>query len=597
MGPNPPLDLQRGRTVNSPDSQRSRNLRTVVVVSRPSSAISSTSTLSSGLLPACNNPPLSPTTKKGGANKGDVAPGDVVCVAPGDVVDAPGDVVDVLDDVVDVAPGDVVDVTPGDVLDVAPSDLLDVPPGDLLDIAPGDLLDLAPGHGVLTKKKFCYDPPDISVASSFPTSIVSPGFARLSSSISPFPTSISLLTYSTGSRVDGYLRVKTVTPLFHHHVVEAHKTQQIWDNSSKDCFGRESKLFPGAWKSYSVQRRYGVIRLARRLLRWLSQGEEVCFPDLVLKRLFGKWNGACTEVDTEAGSEDGGAGGVMLDSVGSDFGEDDGVGVGEEATVQCQVASPLLGMARLTSEVEEFQKNLGDAIKGNGFYEEIPSQLPGFNEGLSKNVLANYDGAAHAQVAWPVDECHNMGVNEEQIYTKKNLNFNIEVGEAAEVGFDVACDLLSLNKESSSHQLGIKEEHAKSHPKVNKETTSVDMEEKVEASFVGLTLAHAGGTSWVGDSLGSGPTFDELEHSGVRLEGKGGDHRRKSEPRAEKLDRVNGARREDALEIAEDEQGDAPLQLGVAMTVYVGAREGRLIEDEESNGGDLLVLEGKELLL
>ncbi|KAK7353711.1 hypothetical protein VNO80_19162 [Phaseolus coccineus] len=37
----------------------------------------------------------------------------------------------------------------------------------------------------------CYDPPDISVASPFPSSIVSPEFARLSSSISPFPTTIS----------------------------------------------------------------------------------------------------------------------------------------------------------------------------------------------------------------------------------------------------------------------------------------------------------------------------------------------------------------------------------------------------------------------
>lgn len=79
--------------------------------------------------------------------------------------------------------------------------------------------------------------------------------------------------------------------------------------------------------------------------------EEVCFPDHELRRLFSKWNDACTKVDTKASSEDGGGEGVLLDSVSSDFGEGDEIGTGEEATIQCQVASSVLGVARQTLEL------------------------------------------------------------------------------------------------------------------------------------------------------------------------------------------------------------------------------------------------------
>jgi len=63
---------------------------------------------------------------------------------------------------------------------------------------------------------------------------------------------------------------------------------------------------------------------------------------LCFKRFCDNWNGGYTEVDTEAGSEDGE---VVVwsfrDSMGSDIGEVHGVEVGEEETVQCKVASPL----------------------------------------------------------------------------------------------------------------------------------------------------------------------------------------------------------------------------------------------------------------
>ncbi|KAK7366518.1 hypothetical protein VNO80_08510 [Phaseolus coccineus] len=47
----------------------------------------------------------------------------------------------------------------------------------------------------------CYYPPDISVDYPFPSSIVSPEFADLSSSISPFPSSISHLPLETAAEV------------------------------------------------------------------------------------------------------------------------------------------------------------------------------------------------------------------------------------------------------------------------------------------------------------------------------------------------------------------------------------------------------------
>ncbi|KAL9298434.1 hypothetical protein ACSQ67_024330 [Phaseolus vulgaris] len=49
--------------------------------------------------------------------------------------------------------------------------------------------------------------------------------------------------------------------------------------------------------------------------------EEVSVPDRKLNGFSGKWNGGYSEVDTEAGSEEGGAGGSLRDSVGFDYEE------------------------------------------------------------------------------------------------------------------------------------------------------------------------------------------------------------------------------------------------------------------------------------
>ncbi|KAK7346118.1 hypothetical protein VNO80_20633 [Phaseolus coccineus] len=49
----------------------------------------------------------------------------------------------------------------------------------------------------------------------------------------------------------------------------------------------------------------------------------------------------------------------------------------------------------------------------NGFYENLPCHQHVINEGLAKNVVANYEGAANAEEDWAVDECYYTGVNED----------------------------------------------------------------------------------------------------------------------------------------------------------------------------------------
>ena len=66
--------------------------------------------------------------------------------------------------------------------------------------------------------------------------------------------------------------------------------------------------------------------------------EEVSALDLEIKNLFGKWDGGCSEEDSEAGSEDGGVGESLRDSVGSVVDEVLGVGEGEEVTDKCLIS-------------------------------------------------------------------------------------------------------------------------------------------------------------------------------------------------------------------------------------------------------------------
>ena len=91
--------------------------------------------------------------------------------------------------------------------------------------------------------------------------------------------------------------------------------------------------------------------------------EEVSVPDWKLNRFSGKWNGGYSEVDTEVGSEEGGAGGSLCDSVGFDYEEVPGAEVGEEATVQCKEAPFVSGMEYQLHGAAEFQESLRVAGK------------------------------------------------------------------------------------------------------------------------------------------------------------------------------------------------------------------------------------------
>ncbi|KAK7372242.1 hypothetical protein VNO80_05616 [Phaseolus coccineus] len=159
----------------------------------------------------------------------------------------------------------------------------------------------------------------------------------------------------------------------------------------------------------------------------VSFEEEFYFPDHTLRSLFNKW-AACSVMDSKVRSEEGG-GREFLDSVGSDFGEGDGVRDGEESVRGVKVVS--------------------------NFNEAQTNRKPCINE---------------------VQTNSQLDINEEQTSSQPDID-----------------------EEQTNSQPGFYEQHAKKH--------------------LGFYEGACPIASWVGEICGSGPTFDEVEHSGLRVVG------------------------------------------------------------------------------
>ncbi|KAK7382657.1 hypothetical protein VNO80_01627 [Phaseolus coccineus] len=281
----------------------------------------------------------------------------------------------------------------------------------------------------------------------------------------------------------------------------------------------------------------------------VSFKEEMCFSELAFNSLVGKWGGVDTELDTEAGSEDGGVGGSLRDSVGSDFGEFHGVGKGEEATVQCKVTPFCLGKEHQLHGLTEFQESVRGAIKDDGPLGAIPSHQPGINEGLTKNEVVfneegtqasearqgSYDGInemlpafkkglvekvlANNEVTFhkgsPVVKCDSRGAYKEQLSTMNTPLFDNSDGKALEKVIEEAS---GINEELASHLPYFEAMITMKCSELIVKSTSRQQDGIEEAFFT--SLGHEGSPSWVANSFGPGPGFDELEHSGVRVVGK-----------------------------------------------------------------------------
>jgi len=207
--------------------------------------------------------------------------------------------------------------------------------------------------------------------------------------------------------------------------------------------------------------------------------EEERVPNLEYKRFYAKWNGGFSEVDTEAGSEEGEVGGSFCDSVAFDFGEAIGGGVGEGETVQGKVCSSTLGATVQMQVVAEVQESLRGAVKVVGSIENISYHQPGRIEGLVENGAKFIEGVAHSLEAWHAVECgfkgvvedllvlnkereEVQGVFEEQVVGVNNSFMSVGVGSGLVGRAEVAHGSLSINEETTSHLPNIKEVHAKS---------------------------------------------------------------------------------------------------------------------------------------
>ncbi|KAL9313461.1 hypothetical protein ACSQ67_018913 [Phaseolus vulgaris] len=119
--------------------------------------------------------------------------------------------------------------------------------------------------------------------------------------------------------------------------------------------------------------------------------EEVSALDLEIKNLFGKWDGGCSEEDSEAGSEDGGVRGSLRDSVGSVVDEVLGSGEGEEVTVQCKEDVVSLGQKHQKYGSEGPQ----ESVRG------VVNEVVG---GLAENEATFNGEEAFGLEAWPMVE-------------------------------------------------------------------------------------------------------------------------------------------------------------------------------------------------
>ncbi|KAK7353322.1 hypothetical protein VNO80_18767 [Phaseolus coccineus] len=381
----------------------------------------------------------------------------------------------------------------------------------------------------------------------------------------------------------------------------------------------------------------------------VSFEEEMCFSDLAFNSLAGKWGGVDTELDTEAGSEDGGTGGSLRDSVGSDLGELHGVGKGEEATVQCKEAPFYLGKEHQLHGFTEFQESARGAIKDDGPLEAITSHQPSINEGLAENEVVfneegayasearqgGYDGINEMLPAFKkglvekvlannvvtfhegslVVECDSRDAYKEQLSTMNTPLFVNCGGKALE---EVIEEARGINKELASHLPSFKEMNTKNCSELNVKSTR--QQDRIEEAFF-TSMGHKGSPSWVANSFGPGLGFDEIEHSGVRVVGKddiacsshvGGRTNiallvQDAPPivvdnmilESEKLDRIDEERREGTLVSVRVEQGFQSSNVGMASLLFeddIGGRkleEVRLVGLDEVHGKDLIALEGK----
>ncbi|KAL9315553.1 hypothetical protein ACSQ67_016554 [Phaseolus vulgaris] len=168
---------------------------------------------------------------------------------------------------------------------------------------------------------------------------------------------------------------------------------------------------------------------------------------------------------------------------------------------------------------------------------------PGINGGAAEN-----EAALNVEVAHVVEVVENelMGVkaanegvtnslNGVHVESKKLVGSKVGINEQGHIrnvvvvgdekegesGSMMACGLLPLNVECSTHIPSIKVGHAKSLPGLNKAISNTWLEE-FEESLGGVgALDHEESVGWVGDSVRLGPRLGELEQSGVREVGMG----------------------------------------------------------------------------